>query len=76
MKCSKWYSVVKAVISVPTTRPFMKLKEGSSRANISRSSSSTSSFSSTTGEGEALEELDTVRPQRAQSSSAHGHRYC
>ncbi|XP_031429271.1 rap1 GTPase-activating protein 2a isoform X8 [Clupea harengus] len=40
-------------------RPFMKLKEGSSRANISRSSSSTSSFSSTTGEGEALEELDT-----------------
>uniref|UniRef100_A0A4W5Q901 RAP1 GTPase activating protein 2a n=1 Tax=Hucho hucho TaxID=62062 RepID=A0A4W5Q901_9TELE len=33
----------------------------SSRPNISRSSSSTSSFSSTTGEGEALEELDTVR---------------
>uniref|UniRef100_A0A4W5Q396 RAP1 GTPase activating protein 2a n=1 Tax=Hucho hucho TaxID=62062 RepID=A0A4W5Q396_9TELE len=43
-------------------RPFLKLKDcSSSRPNISRSSSSTSSFSSTTGEGEALEELDTVR---------------
>uniref|UniRef100_A0A8K9WZB9 Rap-GAP domain-containing protein n=1 Tax=Oncorhynchus mykiss TaxID=8022 RepID=A0A8K9WZB9_ONCMY len=42
-------------------RPFLKLKDCSSRPNISRSSSSTSSFSSTTGEGEALEELDTVR---------------
>uniref|UniRef100_A0A673YZ62 RAP1 GTPase activating protein 2a n=1 Tax=Salmo trutta TaxID=8032 RepID=A0A673YZ62_SALTR len=43
-------------------RPFLKLKDcNSSRPNISRSSSSTSSFSSTTGEGEALEELDTVR---------------
>uniref|UniRef100_A0A8K9Y563 Rap-GAP domain-containing protein n=1 Tax=Oncorhynchus mykiss TaxID=8022 RepID=A0A8K9Y563_ONCMY len=41
--------------------PFLKLKDCSSRPNISRSSSSTSSFSSTTGEGEALEELDTVR---------------
>ncbi|XP_046719197.1 rap1 GTPase-activating protein 2a isoform X4 [Silurus meridionalis] len=39
-------------------RPFVKLKEGSSRSNISRSSSSTSSFSSTAGEGEGLEELD------------------
>uniref|UniRef100_A0A8C3A5E2 RAP1 GTPase activating protein 2a n=1 Tax=Cyclopterus lumpus TaxID=8103 RepID=A0A8C3A5E2_CYCLU len=42
-------------------RPFIKLKEcGSGRPNISRSSSSTSSFSSTTGETEALEELETV----------------
>ncbi|XP_062873354.1 rap1 GTPase-activating protein 2a isoform X2 [Trichomycterus rosablanca] len=41
-------------------RPFVKLKECSSRSNISRSSSSTSSFSSTAGEGETLEELDTV----------------
>ncbi|XP_041919537.1 rap1 GTPase-activating protein 2a isoform X1 [Alosa alosa] len=49
-------------------RPFMKLKEGSSRANISRSSSSTSSFSSTTGEGEALEELDaSSHPSTASS---------
>uniref|UniRef100_A0A6Q2YZV2 Rap-GAP domain-containing protein n=1 Tax=Esox lucius TaxID=8010 RepID=A0A6Q2YZV2_ESOLU len=43
-------------------RPFTKLKDCSSiRPNISRSSSSTSSFSSTTGEAEVLEELDTVR---------------
>lgn len=41
-------------------RPFVKLKECSSRSNISRSSSSTSSFSSTAGEGDGLEELDTV----------------
>ncbi|KAJ8401657.1 hypothetical protein AAFF_G00376280 [Aldrovandia affinis] len=39
-------------------RPFIKLKDCSGRANISRSSSSTSSFSSATGEGEVLEELD------------------
>lgn len=39
-------------------RPFMKLKENG-RANISRSSSSTSSFSSTAGEGEAMEECDS-----------------
>ena len=39
-------------------RPFIKLKENG-RANISRSSSSTSSFSSTAGEGEALEECDS-----------------
>uniref|UniRef100_A0A673YZS2 RAP1 GTPase activating protein 2a n=1 Tax=Salmo trutta TaxID=8032 RepID=A0A673YZS2_SALTR len=51
-----------AVPLPPVTRPFLKLKDcNSSRPNISRSSSSTSSFSSTTGEGEALEELDTVR---------------
>uniref|UniRef100_A0AAY4ET65 Rap-GAP domain-containing protein n=1 Tax=Denticeps clupeoides TaxID=299321 RepID=A0AAY4ET65_9TELE len=41
-------------------RPFMKLKECSGRANISRSSSSTSSFSSTAGEGEGTDELDSV----------------
>ncbi|XP_028818952.1 rap1 GTPase-activating protein 2a isoform X3 [Denticeps clupeoides] len=40
-------------------RPFMKLKECSGRANISRSSSSTSSFSSTAGEGEGTDELDS-----------------
>ncbi|XP_076748315.1 rap1 GTPase-activating protein 2a isoform X3 [Maylandia zebra] len=40
-------------------RPFVKLKEcGGGRQNISRSSSSTSSFSSTAGETEALEELE------------------
>nr|XP_046150616.1 rap1 GTPase-activating protein 2-like isoform X7 [Oncorhynchus gorbuscha] len=51
-------------------RPFLKLKDcSSSRPNISRSSSSTSSFSSTTGEGEALEELDTgTHPSIASSS--------
>uniref|UniRef100_A0AAX7TK67 Rap-GAP domain-containing protein n=1 Tax=Astatotilapia calliptera TaxID=8154 RepID=A0AAX7TK67_ASTCA len=44
-------------------RPFVKLKEcGGGRQNISRSSSSTSSFSSTTGETEALEELEMVSP--------------
>uniref|UniRef100_A0A8C1VE95 Rap1 GTPase-activating protein 2-like n=1 Tax=Cyprinus carpio TaxID=7962 RepID=A0A8C1VE95_CYPCA len=41
-------------------RPFVKLKECSGRANISRSSSSTSSFSSTAGEGDGLEELEMV----------------
>uniref|UniRef100_A0A673BQ31 RAP1 GTPase activating protein 2a n=1 Tax=Sphaeramia orbicularis TaxID=375764 RepID=A0A673BQ31_9TELE len=48
-------------------RPFVKHKECSStsgRPNISRSSSSTSSFSSTTGETEALEELETVGPSK------------
>ncbi|XP_035647693.1 rap1 GTPase-activating protein 2 isoform X9 [Oncorhynchus keta] len=51
-------------------RPFLKLKDcSSSRPNISRSSSSTSSFSSTTGEGEALEELETgTHPSIASSS--------
>ncbi|XP_064830484.1 rap1 GTPase-activating protein 2-like isoform X3 [Oncorhynchus masou masou] len=50
-------------------RPFLKLKDCSSRPNISRSSSSTSSFSSTTGEGEALEEFDTgTHPSIASSS--------
>lgn len=38
-------------------RPFVKLKE--CRANISRSSSSTSSFSSNAGDGDVLEEMDT-----------------
>ncbi|XP_029026475.1 rap1 GTPase-activating protein 2-like isoform X1 [Betta splendens] len=52
-------------------RPFMKLKECSGgRPNISRSSSSTSSFSSTTGETEALEELDTAGHPSITSSSA------
>uniref|UniRef100_A0A673HM86 Rap-GAP domain-containing protein n=1 Tax=Sinocyclocheilus rhinocerous TaxID=307959 RepID=A0A673HM86_9TELE len=49
------------VISVPlvwSCRPFVKLKECSGRANISRSSSSTSSFSSTAGEGDGLEDLE------------------
>lgn len=40
-------------------RPFVKLKENG-RSNISRSSSSTSSFSSTAGESETLEEYDSV----------------
>ncbi|XP_047449531.1 rap1 GTPase-activating protein 2a isoform X3 [Mugil cephalus] len=52
-------------------RPFIKLKECSSgRQNISRSSSSTSSFSSTTGETEVLEELDTLGHPSIASSSA------
>lgn len=46
-----------ALLPVPH-RPFIKLKENG-RANISRSSSSTSSFSSTAGEGEAMEECDS-----------------
>ncbi|XP_017580885.1 rap1 GTPase-activating protein 2a isoform X4 [Pygocentrus nattereri] len=50
-------------------RPFVKLKECSGRANISRSSSSTSSFSSTAGEGEGLEELDmSSHPSSASSA--------
>ncbi|KAL0972797.1 hypothetical protein UPYG_G00194870 [Umbra pygmaea] len=51
-------------------RPFTKLKDTSIiRPNISRSSSSTSSFSSTTGEPEVLEELDTgSQPSTAASS--------
>ncbi|NXG42374.1 RPGP2 protein, partial [Psilopogon haemacephalus] len=40
-------------------RPFIKLKENG-KSNISRSSSSTSSFSSTAGESETLEEYDSV----------------
>lgn len=46
-----------ALLPIPP-RPFIKLKENG-RANISRSSSSTSSFSSTAGEGEAMEECDS-----------------
>lgn len=46
-----------ALLPIPH-RPFIKLKENG-RANISRSSSSTSSFSSTAGEGEAMEECDS-----------------
>uniref|UniRef100_A0A8C5LZ27 RAP1 GTPase activating protein 2 n=1 Tax=Leptobrachium leishanense TaxID=445787 RepID=A0A8C5LZ27_9ANUR len=40
-------------------RPYVKLKENG-RSNISRSSSSTSSFSSTAGESETLEEYESV----------------
>lgn len=57
-------------------RPFIKLKENG-RSNISRSSSSTSSFSSTAGESETLEEYDSVvgtkpapRHARAQDPAA------
>ncbi|XP_054856944.1 rap1 GTPase-activating protein 2 isoform X2 [Eublepharis macularius] len=42
-------------------RPFIKLKENG-RSNISRSSSSTSSFSSTAGESEAMEEYESLLP--------------
>ncbi|EQB78319.1 rap1 GTPase-activating protein 2 [Camelus ferus] len=48
-------------------RPFIKLKENG-RANISRSSSSTSSFSSTAGEGEAMEECDSGSSQPSTTS--------
>ncbi|XP_055022810.1 rap1 GTPase-activating protein 2 isoform X1 [Boleophthalmus pectinirostris] len=53
-------------------RPLFKLKDCSSgRPNISRSSSSTSSFSSTTGETEALEDLESAHlPSVSTSSSA------
>ncbi|XP_073472815.1 rap1 GTPase-activating protein 2 isoform X4 [Aquarana catesbeiana] len=43
-------------------RPYIKLKENG-RSNISRSSSSTSSFSSTAGESEAMEEYESVGSQ-------------
>lgn len=49
--------MTRAGLPVPC-RPFIKLKENG-RANISRSSSSTSSFSSTAGEGEVMEECDS-----------------
>ena len=48
----------RACLTACSYRPFIKLKENG-RANISRSSSSTSSFSSTAGEGEAIEECDS-----------------
>ncbi|XP_025721287.1 rap1 GTPase-activating protein 2-like isoform X1 [Callorhinus ursinus] len=48
-------------------KPFVKLKENG-RANISRSSSSTSSFSSTAGEGEAVEECDSGSSQPSMTS--------
>ncbi|XP_064127635.1 rap1 GTPase-activating protein 2 isoform X4 [Loxodonta africana] len=48
-------------------KPFIKLKENG-RANISRSSSSTSSFSSTAGEGEAIEECDSGSSQPSTTS--------
>lgn len=57
----KFYSWL--LLCVLLNRPFVKLKEcGGGRQNISRSSSSTSSFSSTAGETEALEELEMVSP--------------
>ncbi|XP_077924177.1 rap1 GTPase-activating protein 2 isoform X5 [Halichoerus grypus] len=48
-------------------KPFVKLKENG-RANISRSSSSTSSFGSTAGEGEAVEECDSGSSQPSTTS--------
>uniref|UniRef100_A0A803V3C8 RAP1 GTPase activating protein 2 n=1 Tax=Ficedula albicollis TaxID=59894 RepID=A0A803V3C8_FICAL len=48
-------------------RPFLKLKENG-RSNISRSSSSTSSFSSTAGESETLEEYDSQGSQPSTAS--------
>ncbi|XP_034496222.1 rap1 GTPase-activating protein 2 isoform X2 [Ailuropoda melanoleuca] len=48
-------------------KPFIKVKENG-RANISRSSSSTSSFSSTAGEGEAMEECDSGSSQPSTTS--------
>ena len=65
-----------ACLPVPC-RPFIKLKENG-RANISRSSSSTSSFSSTAGEGEAMEECDSgvgaARPTLGSSEGNPGPR--
>ncbi|XP_061537297.1 rap1 GTPase-activating protein 2-like isoform X2 [Phycodurus eques] len=52
-------------------RPFIKLKDSAgSRPNISRSSSSTSSFGSITGDPEALEDLETASHPSIASSSA------
>uniref|UniRef100_A0A3B3IMF2 RAP1 GTPase activating protein 2a n=1 Tax=Oryzias latipes TaxID=8090 RepID=A0A3B3IMF2_ORYLA len=53
-------------------KPFMKVRESTSscRPNISRSSSSTSSFSSTTGETEALEELESAAQHSFTASSS------
>uniref|UniRef100_A0ABM5EMF4 Rap1 GTPase-activating protein 2 isoform X2 n=2 Tax=Pogona vitticeps TaxID=103695 RepID=A0ABM5EMF4_9SAUR len=48
-------------------RPFVKLKENG-RPNISRSSSSTSSFSSTAGESENLEEYESAGSQPSTAS--------
>ncbi|XP_054856945.1 rap1 GTPase-activating protein 2 isoform X3 [Eublepharis macularius] len=48
-------------------RPFIKLKENG-RSNISRSSSSTSSFSSTAGESEAMEEYESLGSQPSTAS--------
>ncbi|NWI99247.1 RPGP2 protein, partial [Crypturellus undulatus] len=48
-------------------RPFAKLRENG-RSNISRSSSSTSSFSSAAGESETLEEYDSVGSQPSTAS--------
>lgn len=57
LPCPRPRRVSRACLPVPS-RPFIKWKENG-RANISRSSSSTSSFSSAAGEGEALEECDS-----------------
>ncbi|XP_018603783.1 rap1 GTPase-activating protein 2-like isoform X2 [Scleropages formosus] len=51
-------------------RPLLKLKDCGGRTNISRSSSSTSSFSSTAGEGEVLDELDSASAASSQPSTA------
>ncbi|XP_028563611.2 rap1 GTPase-activating protein 2 isoform X1 [Podarcis muralis] len=48
-------------------RPFIKLKENG-RSNISRSSSSTSSFSSTAGESENMEEYESLGSQPSTAS--------
>nr|XP_033778586.1 rap1 GTPase-activating protein 2 isoform X2 [Geotrypetes seraphini] len=49
-------------------RPFIKLRENG-RTNISRSSSSTSSFSSTTGESEVMEEFESVQGSQPSTAS-------
>ncbi|XP_048836536.1 rap1 GTPase-activating protein 2a isoform X3 [Brienomyrus brachyistius] len=56
-------------------RPPSKLKECSGRTNISRSSSSTSSFSSAAGEGEVLDELDSSSAGSSQPSMASSSVY-
>ncbi|XP_026538472.1 rap1 GTPase-activating protein 2 [Notechis scutatus] len=48
-------------------RPFIKLKENG-KSNISRSSSSTSSFSSTAGESENMEEYENLGSQSSTAS--------
>ncbi|XP_023700776.1 rap1 GTPase-activating protein 2 isoform X3 [Paramormyrops kingsleyae] len=56
-------------------RPPGKLKDCMGRTNISRSSSSTSSFSSAAGEGEVLDELDSSSAGSSQPSMASSSVY-
>ncbi|KAL2094607.1 hypothetical protein ACEWY4_009326 [Coilia grayii] len=49
-------------ICLSKERPFTKVKDSNGKPNISRSSSSTSSFSSVPGDGDTIEEADPNNP--------------